>query len=164
MEEEEKLGMVFSVVSFLSGSSLVGFGLISLLVVAFSFSWWGLFVSWALLVHGVIELVARHGVVRHRRRKMAQLMVRNQLVLALSVSLYSLGMIFSQGSGSAKESVNSELVQEALALYPPELSQSIEEIFPLLHWILYGTVIFVVCVGCASTAWYYNRKTGHLAA
>ncbi|MCH6258964.1 hypothetical protein MLD52_20580 [Puniceicoccaceae bacterium K14] len=159
MSDSVRPSSFFGVVSFLSGSSLIFFGIVSLAITLFSFGWLAVFVSMALLVHGVVELVARNRVLNDGSRVHARVLVRNQLALALSVSIYSLGMILQQDGGA----LQSELIREILVLYPSEVRQMIEESIPMLTRIFYSLVILVVCVGAASTAFYYDRQTRGLS-
>lgn len=159
MNDERRPTGFFSAVSLLSGLSLFGFGFVSLLIVAIWFCWLGLFISWALILHGILELVARHRILAKEDEGAVKLIIGNQLALAASISIYALGMMFFQETASSEELMNGELIQQAIGLYPEEISSSVEEIVPFVTTIFYGAVLVIAWLGCGSTAFYYYMKT-----
>jgi len=147
---------LFRALSVLSGVSLATFGAMSLAISLWSLAIAGMLVSAAILVHGLVELRARKRALKKADDHSWRILVRNQLALAISVSLYALWQIYALDVENAREILEQPVVVEILALYPPNLIAMIDAWLPRIVAAFYWTVIAIVCLACGATAAYYR--------
>ena len=153
---------MFKTFSALSGVSLVVFGFGSLALSIWSRSLVSVAISLAILGHGMVELVARKRLLERRSTTGAQVMIINQLALALSVSLYAGWQIFVTDPETIRKAMESPLIAQILALYPPDTIMLIDAWLPRFVVGFYFLVMGVVWLACAATAAYYRSASRKL--
>jgi len=153
---------MFKLLLALSGFSLVFFGTCSLGLSIWSSSLVGCLISVAILAHGVVELKARKRLLDTNSSRGAQVLIWNQLILAVSVSLYAIWQIWITDPESLRAAMESPLVAEVLALYPPDQLIVIDAWLPRIVTGFYLLVIVVVWLGCGATAAYYRSASRKL--
>ncbi len=149
----------FSLVSALSGFSLLGFGTLSLALSLFFWSPSGILVSLAVLVHGLLEIRFRKAAISGFEPNALGKMAWNQLALAVSISLYALWHIFTTDPEILENLLQQPLIQTVFNLYPIELRLTLIDALPRIVTVFYLLVIFVIWLGCGATAIYYWKQS-----
>ncbi len=152
-------------VSGLSGWSLVGFGLASVVLATVFWTWAGVLVGLAMLGHGGLELWQRRRLLADGVAGAANWMAANQLALGATLTVYLASQSFGLDEGAVDAALQGDLAQGLLASLPAGAEAELRERVVALAGILVVALVAALWIGCAATAlgyWRYGRKVGRV--
>lgn len=156
MESEGRVSGFVSLMSGMSALSLIAFGGISLVLLLFSWSWSGGFISLALLGHGLYEWRLRKQILARPERATGHKLAWNQMGLAGSVILYLAWQVFTFDKSAVQAALDGELGRALLQQYP-ELAELLSSELPKFVAGFYSLAGALVLLGCIGMAALYTR-------
>ncbi len=158
MANSGKVSGRVELLSGLSAWSLMAFGVLSLLITLFSWSWAGALIGAALLAHGVVELRLRARFLPTADRSAGNGLAWNQLGLAGSVLIYLSWQLATFDRSELDAMLSRDPIHSLLQQAPSEVSDLFYSDFPKLLAGAYGSAGLLVLIGCLGMALMYRRS------